>query len=84
MHYFFYGTLVNAVCRMPPELNCVDKANKKLVATAMSLEGSKSSDRSSIYSRNSTKPENLAKMGPVDFEITGLRETVKKIKQTNK
>jgi len=45
---------------------------------ATSLEGSKKTHfRSFIYSRSSTKRENLAKIDPVDVEIIGLREIAK-------
>jgi len=34
--------------------------------------------RSIIHSHSSTNPKNLAKIGPVDFEIIGLTVIVKK------
>jgi len=58
--------------------NCVDTVNKKLVAVATSLEGSKKNNfRSFIYSHSSTIPANSVKIGPVDVEITDLTEIVK-------
>jgi len=52
--------------------------SKKLVVMATSPEKAKKNNfRLIIYSRSSTNPENLATVGPVDFEIIGLIEIVK-------
>jgi len=40
-----------------------------------SLGDRKTNFRLIIYSHSSAKPEKLAKIGPVDVEINGLRET---------
>jgi len=37
-----------------------------------------------IYSRSSTDPENLATIGPVDFEIIGLMGITKKVNKKTK
>jgi len=52
----------------------VDKNQQKMVA----LGDRKTNFRLVVYIRSSTNPENLAKMGLVYFEITGLTEIVKK------
>jgi len=44
---------------------------------ATSLEESKNNFRLIIYSRSFSDPENLAKIGLVDFEIIGLTRIVK-------
>jgi len=55
----------------------VDITNQqKLVAMATSLEESKSWFKFSISSHGSAKPENVAEIGPVNFEITGLTKIV--------
>jgi len=46
---------------------------QNLVAVATSLEGSKKNNFRLI----TTNPQNLAKIGPVDFEIIGLAGIVK-------
>ena len=46
---------------------------------ATSLEGSKTNFGLVIYSYGSINPENLPKIGLVDFEITGLIGSVNKI-----
>jgi len=52
---------------------------------ATCLEGSKNYFRLIIYSHSSTKPEHLAKIGPIDFEIIGLTAIVNnKYKITNR
>jgi len=48
-----------------------------LVARATSLEGRKTNLRLIIYSHSSTNPKNLEKIGPVDFEINGLKKSFK-------
>jgi len=48
----------------------------KLVATATSVERSKTNFRSFIYSHSSTKPANWLKIGPVDVQIIGLTESL--------
>jgi len=45
----------------------------KLVAVETSMRDRKTIFRLIIYSDSSTNPEKLAKIGSVDFEITGLR-----------
>ena len=49
---------------------------------AKSFEGRKTNFRLIIYSHSSINPENLAKVGPVDFEIIGLTGIV--INEKNK
>ena len=51
-------------CRMSPELNCVDKANKNWLLWQRPLKDQKTNFRLIIYSYSSTDPENLAKIGP--------------------
>jgi len=46
---------------------------KKLVATATSLETSKSYFRSFIYGQRSTNPANILKIGLADVEIIGAK-----------
>jgi len=53
---------------MSPELNCVDKANKMM--------DQKTDYTLIIHSHSYTKPENLAKIGPVNFDC-GLIGIVK-------
>jgi len=48
----------------------------KLVATATSVERSKTNFRLFIYSHSSTKPANWLKIGPVDVQIIGLTESL--------
>jgi len=50
---------------------------KKLVVAATSLEDRKTNFRLITYSGSPTNPENLAKFGSVDFEITGPTEITK-------
>jgi len=50
-----------------------------MIAMATSLEGSKTNFGLVIYSYGSINPENLVKIGLVDFEITGLTGSVNKI-----
>jgi len=45
----------------------------KLAATTTSLEES-NNFRSFIYSQSSTNPANFVKIGPVDFELVGLKQ----------
>jgi len=54
-----------------------------LVARATSLEGRKTNLRLIIYSHSSTNPKNLEKIGPVDFEINGLKKSFKIFKKKN-
>jgi len=49
-----------------------------VLCPATSLGGSKTNFKSLIYSHNSTKPVNLANIGPVDVEIIGLTKIVRK------
>jgi len=52
-----------------------------MVAMAMSLEGQKKTNlRLIVYGHSSANPENLAKIGLIDFEIIGLIGIIKKIK----
>jgi len=48
----------------------------------MSLKRSKTNFRSFIYSHRSTKPANMLKIDPVDIEIIGPTEIVKKKYET--
>jgi len=68
LHFLLYA---DAIYRMPPELNSVDKA-KNWVKIGP-LKNLKPNFRFIIYSRSSTKPAHLVKIGPADFEIIGLK-----------
>jgi len=57
---------------MSPELSCVDKANKMM--------DQKTDYTLIIHSHSYAKPENLEKIGPVNFE-SGLIRIVKNKKQ---
>jgi len=60
--------------------NCsVDKTNKSWLPWQRPLMDRKTNFRLIVYSRSSTKPENLAKIGSVDVEITALTGIVKKM-----
>jgi len=50
----------------------VDKTNRNWLPWQRSLRDRKTNFRLITYGRNSTNPENLAKIGPVHFEIIGL------------
>jgi len=63
----------NAIYRMSPELTSVGKVNENWLARRHPLTGRKTNFRLTIYSHSSTKPANLAKIDPVDIEITGLK-----------
>ena len=55
----------------------------KLVATAMTFEGSKNNFKSFFYGQSSTNPANFVKIDLVDVEITGLTEITIYIKITS-
>jgi len=63
------------------KVSSVDKNLQKLVAMATSLEVRKTNFRLIICISISTSPTNLAKIGPVDFEIICLTKIVKNKKQ---
>ena len=46
-----------------------DRNRQKLVAMATSFGGSKNKFPADIHTHSSINPENLAKIGPADFEI---------------
>jgi len=60
----------------------VDKTNKDCFPWQSPLRDGKTNFRLIIYSHSSINPENLAKVGPVDFEIIGLTGIV--INEKNK
>jgi len=68
MHYF--SPHADAICRMSPKLN-----RQNSLPWQRPFRDRKIYFRRIIYS--STNPENLAKTGLVDFEITGLTKIVK-------
>jgi len=55
----------------------MDKTNKSWLPWQHPLRDLKGNFRQIIYSHRSAKPDNLAKIGLVDFEIIGLTEIVK-------
>jgi len=59
---------------MLPYLSCVDKNNKSWLQRP--LTDRKTTVRLIVYSLSSTNPDNVTKIGPVDFEIIGLTEVV--------
>jgi len=63
------------------KVSSVDKNLQKLVAMATSLEVRKTNFRLIICISISTSHTNLAKIGPVDFEIICLTKIVKNKKQ---
>ena len=64
----------NAIYRMSPELSSMDKANRNWLPQQHLLSERKTNFRLIIYSRNSTNPANLAKIGPVDVQIISWSE----------
>jgi len=54
------------------------KINKNRLPQQRPLSGRKTNFRLIIYSHSSANPENLAKTGPVDFEIIGPTRIVKR------
>ena len=60
---------------MSPELNSVNKSNKKLVARQRPLRDRRANFGLIIYSRSSTNLANLTKIDLVDVEIIGLKST---------
>jgi len=56
---------------MSPELSSVDKASKNWLPRKRPLPDRKTNFRSFICSHGSTKPGNLAKIGPADVETIG-------------
>jgi len=63
---------------MSPEPSCVHKTNKNWLPWQHSLRDRKTYFGLIISSYSSTNPENSAQIGPVDFEIIGSTEIVKK------
>ena len=58
----------------------MDSVNRKLVAAATSLEGSKKNNfRSFIHGQSSTIPADFVKIGLMDVEIIGLKEIAKNL-----
>jgi len=58
-----------------------DKTSKKIGCSGNVSWGSKNYFRLIIYSKSSINPENLAKIGPVDYEIINLTEIAKNKKK---
>ena len=82
MHALLLLPYADATCRLSPEPSCVDKTNKDWLPWQRPLmRDRETSFRSIIYSHSSANPENLAKIGQVDFEIIGLTEIVTNKKQ---
>jgi len=63
------------IWRMPSKLrnSVLWISQQKLIALGVE----KTNFRLTIYSHSSTSPENLEKIGPIDFEINGLTRIVK-------
>jgi len=59
----------------------VDKANKDWLPWQQPLRGRKANFGSITYNHSSIESGNLAKIGPLDVEITGLTEIVENKKQ---
>ena len=57
------------------------KTNKIWLPRQCLLRDQKTNFRLIIHSHSSANPENLAKIGPVDFEIIGRQESLKNKKQ---
>jgi len=55
----------------------VDETNENWLPWQRPLRYRKTNFRLIIYSHRSINPENLAEIGTVDFEISGLTEIVK-------
>jgi len=69
---------------MSQELSSVDKSNKNWLPWQRPLGGRKTNCRLIIYSRSSTNSANLAKIGPVDSEIAGLKGIAKMNKRQDR
>jgi len=54
------------------KISSVDKTNKNWLSWQRSLRDRKTNFTLIIYSHSSTNPENLAEVGPVNFQIIGL------------
>ena len=67
--------------RMSLEINSVDRSNKNWLPWRRPLRDRKTNFRLIIYSHSSTEPANLAKIGAVDFEITGPTQIDKNKRQ---
>ena len=80
MRYKAKPTLARPAAPLAASVQRHQRTTKKLVVMATSLEGSKTNLRRIIYSRRSANSENMAKIGPVDFEIIGVTGIVKNTK----
>jgi len=69
---------------MSPELSSVDRASKNWLPRKRPLPDRKTNFRSFICSHVSTKPGNLAKIGPADVETIGPKGIGKKLKKNKK
>jgi len=66
---------------MSPKITFVDKADEIWLPWQCPLRDRKVNFRLIIYSHSSTNTENLAKIGPLDFDMIGLTGIVKNIKK---
>jgi len=80
MRYKAKPTLARPATPLAASVQRHQRTTKKLVVMATSLEGSKNNLKRIIYSRRSANSENMAKIGPVDFEIIGVTGIVKNTK----